>query len=196
MTRLVFGRIMAGIAAAIGKPLTAEAADVYFSLLGDLPFEVLEAAAKRVLLEHRWATFPSIAELRQAAAETIQGQFSELSPAEAWAIAWRAVGRIDLEVGGQADRELKRIPPIVAEAVRAYGLYSLVAGRENVSIVRAQFTKIFEQLAARERRTALLPAALKDTIARIGAESLPAIGQSAAKIARIGAMEPDAVGVA
>jgi hypothetical protein len=183
--RLEFAKIMAYLGIATGKPLSEEAHEVYYDLLGDLPAPTLQAAARRVLLEHRWATFPSIAELRQAASETIRGQVSELSPAEAWEKAWRAVARIDLEMPHTLDAAFAGLPPTVAEAMRAFGLPSLVSSKSPVEVVRAQFVKIYEQLAARDRRVALVPAALKRDVAEIGAARV------ALPVARIGQMPGD-----
>lgn len=157
MTRPEFAQIIAYLTAGCGKPLADAALEVYFDLLGDLPFDAMKLAAQRVLLEHRWATFPSIAELREAATATMRGQVAALSPAEAWALAWDAAGRIDPEQEGSAERGLRDLPPLVVEAIRAFGLPALCYGQEPVGVVRAQFTKIYEQLAAREQRTALLP---------------------------------------
>lgn len=150
------------------QKISRESLDVYFELLGDLPSEAFQIAAKRVVLEHPWATFPSIAELRLAAAEALQGHVSELSPSEAWHLAWKAAGKIDLDIPGSADFHCRNLPPIVSEAMAAFGVPSLVNGKDPVGVIRGQFIKIFEQLQARDRRLALLPNALKGQIKAIG----------------------------
>ncbi len=157
MTKPQFAGVIAYIAAAIGKELSPAALDVYFDLLGDMTEDVGYLAAKRVLLEHRWATFPSVAELREAAVLSVQGEVSALSSAEAWQIAWKAASRIDLDIDGSKDRALKNLPPLVVEAMDAFGLAALTGGSSPVEVMRAQFVKIFDQLAARQKRLALLP---------------------------------------
>lgn len=164
MTRMEFANSMAFIAAAIQKPLPKESAEVYFELLGDLPLEALQLAAKRVVLEHRWATFPTVAELREAASDILRGQLSSISAAEAWAAAWQAAGRIDLDVAGSADRALAKVPPLVQAAMKAYGIPDLCHGKEPVTVVRSQFMKMFDQLAAKATRQALLPASMQEAI--------------------------------
>lgn len=164
MNREEFARIAGVLTLGTGKPLTTDAAEVYFDCLGDLSFEVMKIAAKRVLMEHRWATFPSIAELREAAAETMQGAVKELSSGEAWALAWRAVGNIDPEVSGSFARAVEGFPLIVVEAMKTYGINALCYGDEPVGVVRGQFLKIFDQLAARDRRKALMPVPLTQAI--------------------------------
>lgn len=181
MTREEFAKVVVALSLGTGKSITSEATEVYFDCLGDLPFDVMKIATKRVLLEHRWATFPSIAELREAAAQTNQGTVAELSSGEAWALAWRAVGAIDPEVSGSYARGVKGLPALVVEAMEAYGINPLCYGKEPVGVIRGQFIKIYEQLAVREKRTALLPPKLTTQIESRRTESiqqaLAAIGE-------------------
>lgn len=164
MTREEFARVAAVLTLGTGKPLTTDAAEVYFDCLGDLSFDVAKIACKRVLMEHKWATFPSIAELRQAAAETTQGTVKELGSGEAWSLAWRAVGQIDPEVSGSYARGVEGLPPLVIEAMEVYGINPLCYGKEPVGVIRAQFTKIYDQLADRDRRRSLMPPKLTQQI--------------------------------
>ena len=173
MTRKEFTAVMAYITAGIQKPLPAESAEVYFDLLGDLRADVFQVAAQRVMTEHVWATFPSVAELRQAAAETMRGELKELSAAEAWKIAWGKACKIDLDMAGSAERHLEAVPSLVREAIVSFGLPALCYGKEPVGVVRGQFLKIYEQLAARERRQLLLPDKVKRQIADTPKKMLP-----------------------
>jgi hypothetical protein len=167
MTRVEFAEVIAYIGFATGRPLAdRKAVDVYFDLLGDLDAAVFQTAAKRVVLEHRWATFPTVAELREAAVESARGVVTDLTPAEAWALAWRVACDTDPECDGSFDRACKRakVPPLVVEAIRAFGLNSLCYGEDPQGVVRGQFLKVFEQLAGRDRRMALLPAGVRAAI--------------------------------
>lgn len=164
MTRIEFAAVVAYIGVGCGKELPPDRMDVYFDLLGDLPIEAFKVAAKKVILEHPWSTFPSAAELAKATSETIRGRVSELSSAEAWDKAWTAVGRLDLEMPHTIEAAQKAVPAIVWEAMQAFGLPALVYGKEPVGVVRGQFLKIYEQLAARDARTALLPTKIKAEI--------------------------------
>lgn len=181
MNRVEFVKIMGFITAGCGKQLGDESLDVYYQMLGDLPYEVMQTTACRVLSERVWATFPQIGELRQAAAETMRGQVKELQPAEAWEMAWSAASNIDLDMQGpyvsggkvwnsQAECVLDGMPPLVLQAMKSFGLPALVYGKEPVGVIRGQFIKIFEQLQAVDRRHALLPQAVKDSIYKIGQE--------------------------
>lgn len=186
MTKTEFAKVVAYITAGSGKALSPEAMEVYFDCLGDLTFEVASVAAKRVLLAHPWATFPSIAELREASIDTKRGELKELAATEAWELAWRAVGRIDPEVDGSAERALAKIPPMVREAINDLGLCNLCHGKEPVAVIRSQFVKAFEAVASRARRTELIPEKTQEAIREIGKKHVPyAIG---AKMAAIGGM--------
>lgn len=167
MTKADFLPIIAYIGAGIGKPLAAEAVQVYWDLLGDLPRNVLQLAAKRVLLSHKWATFPSVAELREAAAETMQATVSEMTAGEAWQIATRACWNCDVDIDGDVERAFASVPELVRTAIYRFGFRALYNPGENLEVMRAQFTRIFDDLAAEQKRQALLPDSLKRQIAAI-----------------------------
>lgn len=185
MTRKEFAATMAYLAAACGKSLPDASMEVYYDLLGDLPVEALKTAAKRVSLEHKWATFPSVAELREAASETMRGQVKDISPAEAWEIAWDLASNYDPDSRGEYVVNGRRyesrwecltqdIPPVVMKAIRSFGIMALIYGKEPVGVLRGQFMKTFEQIAAGQKRAALLPAALRQEIENHGRASIPA----------------------
>lgn len=173
MKKSEFLRVVAYLTAATGKALTKDSVDVYFDLLGDLPLDAFQLAAKQVALEHKWATFPSVAELRSAATNVMVGS-DMISSAEAWQLAWRAAGRIDLDMDGSLQRACEGLPSLVVEAMRCYGISSLCYGDDPIGVVRSQFIKIFDQLAERTRRSALLPASLKQAITEVSRKQLPA----------------------
>lgn len=175
MTATEFNRVIVYLELATGRALVVEAREVYLDLLGDLDYQVFLTAAKRVALEHPWATFPSAAELRAAATVTAAGQIAALSPGEAWAIAWDVARNTDPEIEGSFLRAAKNAPPLVLEAIQAFGLLTLCYGDEPISVMRGQFIKVYEQLAARDRRKALYPPAVKKAI-EFNKNLPPAIG--------------------
>jgi hypothetical protein len=163
MTREQFSEIMAYLGAGIQKPISPSSLGVYFDLLGDMSYEIGKLAVRRVLLEHRWATFPSVAELQEAAKASEKGQITELSAVEAWEMAWRAIGNIDPDVDGSIQRSMVKLPKLVAATIQAMGVNNLCYGQEPVAVIRAQFVKAYETLAARDKRASLFtPAMLND----------------------------------
>lgn len=184
---------MAYLTAGCRKPLADASVEVYFDLLKDLDEQVMFAAVRRVLCDHVWATFPSIAELRAAATEAMAGK--ALTAGEAWQIAWQCVGRnYDPEIHGEYRHGGKvypsqlaclteGLPPQVLEAINAYGAQSLACGAEPLGVVRAQFMKIFEAVEKRERREAVLPESVKRDVAAIAdKQAHPAVEDARAKV--------------
>jgi hypothetical protein len=92
MTRTEFAGVMQSIAGAVGKEPSARGAEVYFDLLGDLPLPAFQAAAKRAILEHEYASFPTVAMLRRLAMEAIEA--TEPTAGEAFRLACMAARRI------------------------------------------------------------------------------------------------------
>lgn len=195
MNRTEFAKIMAFIGNAISKPPNAEQVEVYFDLLGDLPEDVMRMAARRVCLEHPWPSWPSVAELRRAAAQAQRGDAAELTAADAWSLAWKAGRKIDLDEadatdpGGSVDRACKNLPPLVFRAMCTFGLRELAYSQDSMTVVRAQFMKVYEQLAAREKELGLLPPLLRQ---QIEAKAPQPIAGKVPNIAAIGQMPKEA----
>lgn len=186
MTRLEFVEVMGRIAVAIQKPLmSGMTLEVYFDLLNDLPIDALRAGAKRVLLEHQWSTFPTVAELRKASVESSCGTVAAMTAGEAWGLASKAVARIDMEIPHTVAKAMAGLPPLVVRAMQAYGLASLVHGKEPLGVVRAQFERIFSGLAEAEAKRALLPQSLVQAIEQQGRRE-PLAGPVAAAVQAIG----------
>jgi hypothetical protein len=176
VTRNDFSATMAFLEAACNVQPSKETLTAYFEVLGDLDADVFRLAAKRVVLAHPWHTFPSVAELSQAYVDAKRGDITGLQPAEAWEMAWRAARHMDLELTGtyvsngrtfpsQAAAAMNGLPDLVVRAMKAYGLPALVNGTEPLTVVRAQFMKIYEQLAASDRAAAALPASMRKALA-------------------------------
>ncbi len=180
MTNIEFANIVGKTGLLCGKPLSPEAQAEYFRLLGDLPRDVFQIAADRVILSHPWATFPSVSELRQAATSLLSS--NDLTSAEAWALAREAVANIDPDMMGphrvyrgngeydvypsQAASVLKALPAPVAKAIEVFGLRELCITDSPDGVIRAQFSKVFDSLQEREKRTAMLPPIVKAAIER------------------------------
>jgi hypothetical protein len=184
MNRKEFSKIIAYIATATDKELNRDRLEVYFDLLGDLPFEVMLPAAKKVVLEHPWATFPSAAELRAAAMVVARGKVAEVTPMQAWEMARRFGEKYDPERRGeyfahgktwpsQFEALTAKLPPIVVKAIKAFGPLSLSVGKEPIGVLRSQFCETFEGIVKSEERAALLPAPLKESIEQGPRKALP-----------------------
>lgn len=184
MDRNEFSNVITWLEVAIGRTIVDDRADdqagtnrkarmkVYYECLGDLPAAAFSIAAKRCAMERKYQSFPPIAELREFATETVHGQVKELTGPEAWGIAMRVIGKFDVAYSdAHKAKILAEMPPIVHAAVSAFGfmaIYNLPS--DAIETARAQFTKIFDNIAERERKTGLLPAPLHEQIKAIGSE--------------------------
>jgi hypothetical protein len=169
MTRSEFASVMAYIGLGCGKPLSDAAMEVYLDLLGDLSLEALWVAAKRAVLEHKYYTFPPVAILREFAVEPTRG--TEMTPGEAWKIAWGAIGRYDPDIEGSFERAFRRVPPVIFEACLCFGPQAMIAA-PKIEVARAQWLTIYEALVSRQRRMKQIPASLQEEISRV-AQSAP-----------------------
>ncbi len=149
VTRFEFAAIVAYLEAATGKSPAAETVAVYWDLLHDLPADTLRRAARRVALEHAWATFPSAAEIRRAA---VAPPGDQPSAWDAWGLVRLAVGRYGLSRGADA---LAGLPALAKRACEAIGWADLCDATEG-AVVRAQFVRCYDALAESEVRRALL----------------------------------------
>lgn len=156
ISRVEFAAIMAYMGAAVGKEPTEEQAEVYFDLLGDLPKQVLEAAAKRSICEHTFPTMPPIGLIRKHADALRTGQ--RMSYGEAWELSCRAAR----DFGYRNPRDgLASLPPVVAHAVKAFGwsrLCDCPTSGDGLNAAVAQFRDIFNGLNQREDFERMLPA--------------------------------------
>lgn len=152
MTQTEFGTVMAYLSAGVGKAATLEQTRVYFDLLGDLPLPILQEAARRALMEHKYISLPPVGVIRGHAV-SISGQRT-LGP-NAWELALAAVRRYG---SLHETRGLATLPADVAEAVRAFGWRIICdATNEELGIVQTQFLKVYDTLGKRSEQTALMP---------------------------------------
>lgn len=174
LSRTDFAAVMAYLAAGMGKPVPAETAEVYYDLLGDLPLPALQAAARLVLLQHHYATFPPVALLRQEAVKVMAGAEGVMAGAEAWEIVRRLIARYGWSGGRQA---FEQMPPLVRRAADCLG-WTEMCDSTQPEVCRVQFMRAFDAIAAGQRREAMLPAPLRESIAALGfSDDLKRIGK-------------------
>lgn len=168
--RVEFAAVMAYLGAACDRQVTREQAEVYFDLLGDLPLPVLQAAARRAVLESQYPTLPPVGVLRRLAVEAADAEPVK-DAQEAVDLVRRAVSRYGYNRVGEA---LATLPPVVSKAVEAFGWRRLCYSTDG-AIIWAQFRDSYEALAGRERRQRLLPEPLKRQLAALAGEGKPGL---------------------
>ncbi len=143
----------------------AEAIELWYRELGEMPFELLSAALRKWVNTERYP--PSIAELRKICAEIVNGK--PMDWGEAWTAVVKVIGRYGIY---QEEKALASLPPLARQAASRIGWRDICMS-ENPDTFRAQFRQVFQICQQREIEDRQLPPALKEAIAFIGGVSSP-----------------------
>nr|DAH24411.1 MAG TPA: replication protein P [Caudoviricetes sp.] len=136
---------------------TVNQGKVYAMLLQDIPEAVLYKAVIAVCKESKF--LPTIAEIRERA-EAIYKTAKGIESPDA-SKAWEAVGR-EISRTGRYGRP-KFEDPLAAETVKRMGWTSICAAEEKAAAIqRAQFMKIYNDLASRKKEDRKTKALLAD----------------------------------
>lgn len=133
------------------KQLTRETVEVYSRCLADLPFELAQGAVISHIAQNKW--FPTIAELRQAAAQLVPGNRAPTA-LEAWGEITQQIQDVGMYCGEQYGRDLTFTHPAVERAVKAIGWRTLCLS-ENIMAERAHFLKLYDGYTERLREDAV-----------------------------------------
>lgn len=137
---------------------------VWHEMLGDLDYTVASMAVKKIILQNTFA--PAISEVRKAALEVMTPESERITAAEAWGMVKRAFSRYSIYREKEA---LASLPGPVADTVRYMGWRELCMSEEG-EIVRAQFLRMYDQVATRRQEDALLPLAMRGEIGKLAAK--------------------------
>ncbi len=170
MNKTEFAEVIAYLAAGTGKPASIEQTRVYFDLLCDLPLPLVQEAARRSLLEHKYPTLPPVGLIRSHAVSMTRDR----TPGpEAWRLA---IGAAERYGESNESRGMATLPADVAAAVRAFGWRVLCdARRDELGIVQTQFLKVYATLETRSDRQELMPPMSEKCAAICGTIGLPAL---------------------
>ena len=141
--------------------ITEAMVDLWHELLGDIDFNLAKAAVKKLLLESPYP--PTIADIRRQAMEIATPPEDRIDAAEAWGEVERAIRQYGYYREAEA---LASMSPRVAKVVKYLGWQEICLSEEP-GVVRGQFLKMYTQVAEREQKERLLPAALKEDIKRL-----------------------------
>jgi hypothetical protein len=131
---------------------------IWYSLLNDLKYEILEAAIRKHILQSGNTFFPSIYEIRTKALEVVLPDGS--TAADAWGEVTKAIRQFGYM---RKDEALQSMTPLTRKVVEAIG-WREICTSEEPDIIRAQFRMAYEQMAGREKQEALLPEGMKQKI--------------------------------
>lgn len=137
----------------------ADALNVWYSLLQDLPYEVCNVAIQKYMMTE--TEVPTIASIRNLCTSVVAGD------KPLWSDGWDEVMRAMRRYGSYNEVEaLESMSEITRQCVRRLG-YQNLCRSENIGVDRGNFRMIFEQVANREYEKAKLPGGMQQLIASI-----------------------------
>lgn len=136
--------------------------NVWYEMLGDIDYKVAQLAVQKLILESPYP--PAIADVRKRAVEVITPAEDRIDAATAWGEVQRAISIYGYY---RPEEALKTMRPRTAQVVK-YLNWEEICTCEDLGVIRGQFIKMYDQIAEREEKELLLPAKLKQDMARIG----------------------------
>lgn len=137
----------------------AESIKIWFSLLKDISYEVLNVAIQKYMMTNKFA--PTIADLRELSAEITQGQITD------WGDGWEQVLRAIRMYGAYRPKEaLDSMDDITRKCVERLGFREICLS-ENISVERANFRMLYEQLINRQKEDGKLSLSIKTKLAQL-----------------------------
>lgn len=137
----------------------ADSIKIWFSLLKDLEYPVLNAAIQKYMITNKFP--PTIADLREIATTISIGELPD------WGEGWEKVLQAIRNYGYYRESEaLLTMDELTQACVRRLGWRNLCMS-ENSNQDRANFRMIYEQLAERTKKESVLPPSLNNTIKQL-----------------------------
>lgn len=135
-------------------------------MFSDLPYELAEAALIKVLSTTKF--WPTVAEIREAAAQISQPKVLEAS--EAWGQVMEGLRKFGLY---QAQDAMNWFSPEIRMMVKRFGWWE-ICHTDNIDVVRGQFIKAWDAHAKGQREMAVLPGPIREMIEGMAeAKALP-----------------------
>ena len=140
-----------------------QAMELWYRELQDIPADVAEAALRKWVATNKWS--PSIAELRETAAEVRNGEIPD------WGEGWEKVLTAIRRFGSYREREaLDSLDPMTRTCVQRLGFRNICMS-ENISHDRANFRMMYESLAEREQARQQIALPLQEVISQLRLEN-------------------------
>lgn len=149
----------------------ADAFNIWFALLGDMEYAVLNAAIQKYMLTNKFP--PTIADLREIATTISFGEIPD------WGEGWEQVLMAIRKFGSYRETEaLESMDEITKTCVKRLGFRNICLS-ENINQDRANFRMIYEQLTERTRKESVLPLSLNNTIKQLNMNVVKQLEQKA-----------------
>lgn len=136
-----------------------QAMELWYNQLQDIPYQVAEAVLIKWVATNKWS--PSIAEIREQAAEIVSGETKD------WGEAWESVVRAIRYYGSyKEDEALESLDEVTRQTVKQLGFRNLCFS-EEINIERANFRMIYEQNTKRQKERSQLPPKYRELLSKV-----------------------------
>jgi hypothetical protein len=126
--------------------------NLWFNLLGDLDFKIVQVAVKKLILESPYV--PTISDIRKQAIEIIH---PSIDATEAYGEVRRAIKEYGYDNAPEAFGSMSPLTRRVCEYIG----WQNICLSEEPSIIRGQFLRMYSELREKEQKEMLLPEGLK-----------------------------------
>lgn len=135
---------------------------LWAEMLSDIPYPVVEVAAKKLILESPYP--PTISDVRKQIVDITSSPGDRIDGATAWGEVVQAIQKHGYY---KPEDAITSLSPKVANVVKMIGWQEICTSTEP-GVVRGQFIKMYNTYAERTKRDALLPKPMADIIRQIG----------------------------
>ena len=134
----------------------ADALNVWYSLLQDLPYEVCNVAIQKYMMTE--TEVPTIASIRKLCASVVEGETKD------WGDGWEEVLMAIRQFGSYREKEaMDSMSGITRNCVERLGFRNICMS-ENISVDRANFRQLYQAIEERENTEKRVPLGLKQQI--------------------------------
>lgn len=159
MTKEEFSILARGLKAVYTQPSflpDSDALNVWYTLLKDLDYMVVQTAIQKYMLTQKLP--PVIADIREMASSVTMGEKA------LWSDGWEEVVMAIRRYGSyNEEKAMENMSEITKQCVRRLG-YQNLCRSEDISIERANFRMIYEQISKREEENRKLPVQMRKWI--------------------------------
>lgn len=141
----------------------ADAWNVWFALLGDLPYAQVNIAVQKYMLTEKFP--PTIADIRSAAIEVIDDSETDMSELEAWAYVRKAMSNSLYN----SQSEFNRLPMACQKAVGDPSVLKdwAMADEMKLTQIEQRFAYAYRSAVERIKQDAKMPPAIKKQISEL-----------------------------
>jgi hypothetical protein len=148
-------KILSDTYPAFGKVTTIKI-EIWQETIGDLPYEMVSMALKKIISTSEDQFAPTIATIRKACLEIMQPD-NGLSSSEAWEEVEKAIRHFGWAREIEA---LESMSLLTKRTVKACN-WQEICSTEEIGIMKAQFMRMYDQFKARETQDKLIPQNLR-----------------------------------